>query len=897
MAPMKLRCRVLAVCIAGVVAGSASAGGQSRLPDTEFHDFIQRSFVVELARVLAWRQNRTQEKIVEIVYDVAIDRDRTTRWHVKWLDSKGKPIREASISYPENLLVQGPAFYRTVFDQMCGTDWPASGTNSVDSVVADFWKGAEFTGLSRAESLRAAFKLMGREPLPPEQQYAPQLAGLLTHTALHSFGYAVTLDGVVLARAAAWLCVSESLAGGGAGKTDSLWSPLLFLAGREQAAAALWKKSPIPSAMPNWWELMLSRPASRDVFLFATDPQRHRFAMPFLAYRARMELSDAQNLGRVIGPIFNDEQATLFRLHDYSAMVDRDTGIAGGRALEGLWPALARKAWVEMLSEFSPGTLDYRGYVDDLKRAQTELEKIWPPEPGEAWESDLSLIGFDAVSPLLEHGYAEGWGRLIPVATVTARDLLNFGWEMTGVQMGRRHMFVNEAWSVPERAAKIADTVLPQVSGMDAFFKLKSYKQAKRLLNNVDRLQGVDLLGYRLGLDFVHAASDQSAIGDRAELFYRRCWLRAAQIKHQCRTLWNSGAGDRLVGFADRVHAEGGTLCDADMLRTFLFTLKSADTELELQFAGKHETEERLGRALPHCPSLLMEIAAKRGRRENAGDFEVAQQLERLFWQRPGAYDYAAVFRAYVRAHAYDAAKRFYAQCESVVDDRVGFSNAMGPQRFTLAMMEGDVAGMRAAQRASATGSGAEMIMNIVACAVRDDIAAMQAQLDAMSQRYDREGDEDFKESMAARQKLRDFIPLIPALRDATHADRQKALDFFAKDKYWPTLQWVLTRNCRLGAADAVRFLGGRETDPERRLMVCYLLKDKPGFAIAYGEADAGKWQTMAFVVAHYLRNELLAVPVPAEQPDLMPPGAQSITQAVLDALRKDRLAKPVPAV
>ncbi len=86
---------------------------------------------------------------------------------------------------------------------------------------------------------------------------------------------------------------------------------------------------------------------------------------------------------------------------------------------------------------------------------------------------------------------------------------------------------------------------------------------------------------------------------------------------------------------------------------------------------------------------------------------------------------------------------------------------------------------------------------------------------------------------------------------------------------------------------EAVRFLGGKTTNTERREMVAYLLKDKDLFTRAYDELERGRrhggqqWSNMAFVVVHYLRNELLDMPVPADQTDLKPPGARSLQQVV----------------
>ena len=79
-----------AACLALLAATSAHA--QFYSPDTEFHDRVQRHFVVELARVLAWRENQkdpAHPAIAEVTYDVGISPDRKTTWNVHWLNSSG----------------------------------------------------------------------------------------------------------------------------------------------------------------------------------------------------------------------------------------------------------------------------------------------------------------------------------------------------------------------------------------------------------------------------------------------------------------------------------------------------------------------------------------------------------------------------------------------------------------------------------------------------------------------------------------------------------------------------------------------------------------------------------------------------------------------------------------
>ena len=272
--------------------------------------------------------------------------------------------------------------------------------------------------------------------------------------------------------------------------------------------------------------------------------------------------------------------------------------------------------------------------------------------------------------------------------------------------------------------------------------------------------------------------------------------------------------------------------------------------------------------------------------------FESGRRLEKAFWERPGSdMPFQDIFADYLRAHAYESAKRFYAEAEPFLDERVGFSNQIGPRRFALAMLDNDREAMREALEASATGSAADIVMNMMFALSQNDDKTLERMTDAFHERYP---DADPAKDMAL--KLKGFLALLPAFKNPENPDHGKALDYFGKYNQWPTLQWMYLQKAKLSAEDGVRFLGGKDTDPERRMMVAYLLKDKALFAKTYDDFDASvrndphgdkHWQNMAFVILHWLRNDLLEVPVPAGQTDLKPPGAETLLQAYAKAAGK----------
>ncbi len=863
----------LAAFVAGLLFCAPLARAQFYAPDTEYHDRAQRRFVVELARVIAWRENRAagQPRIAEVTDEVSLSEDRRTVWKIHWLDAAGKSVRDAEVSYPESALTGGAAWYRDVARQLA----PKTATIPLaeDQLAADYWAGAEAAQPSRTASLEAALALA------PEKD-AAKLAGLLAHAALPTLGGGLTLDATLLSRAAAWLCLAEEAVKAPTSKLDSLWAPILFLSAREDAARGAWRKAP-SDAVPlvKWWDFLLARPSSVDAFTFAADPVNRRWAMPILAYQTtRFGLNAA--LPNALLRIYRNATA-LSALHDYGPFLTGTT-IGGGRMMEGAWPALSRRAWITCLRRLHPEPLDFNGYTETLNRVKTDA----PPAND---DDEASVAGLEEAAPLLNLGLSEGTGKLIPAAVVTARDLLNYGWEQNGAQLGARWSFVTESWGVRELGDEIARKSLSVLDGAEYFFVNFPYgynpageapdtwKHLKgKRLADVSRLQEID--GYESDIVIPLRAFNPDK-AQNARLWLKRCWLRPTHLLHQSCELYFAGLRNEITPTLRRLRAEGGPLIETGELMFFAFgltpsgaatTTGSNDLRLELLAAQREPSHTA--------------YEAEWGKLDARPPFEAAQELEKFFWRRPGSdLPYNEIFSLYLRAHAYDAARRFYRQAEAISDDPVGFSNDIGPRRFTLALMERDKAAMDSSARESSSGSYDDMIKYMVLAVARDDFERLAKQVDECLERYP--SDPGDKDDMI--NKLHGFLPLIKAFRDPASPEHGKALDYFAGYAEWPTLQWTFLQNARLSVAESVRFLGGKDTDPERRLMAAYLLKDKDLFTKTYDAYDAQaraggrKWANMGFVVVHFLRNELLDVPVPPEQPDLRPAGAMTLAQAL----------------
>ncbi len=376
--------------------------------------------------------------------------------------------------------------------------------------------------------------------------------------------------------------------------------------------------------------------------------------------------------------------------------------------------------------------------------------------------------------------------------------------------------------------------------------------------------------------------------GENALLWLRRCWLRPAYAMEQSRQMYFGHEWDAYTPEVKRLRAEGGPLIDAAELGFYAFHLRPSGAA---QMPGSDELRRDLVAAQSEPSGVV--VGAMWDADKAGPPFDLARKMEKMFWQRPGDdLPYDQVFTDYIRAHAYESAKRFFTELGEFIDDTVTFSNSTGPRRLTLAMMENDLPGMEEALRGSDSGSYSDMVMNIVSCAAHKDMQGLQNQVNECLERYpphpqNGRGEEDMM------SKLKGFLPLVPALNDPADARHAEALDFFGTYTAWPTLQWVFAKNAKLSADETVRFLGGKFTDDERRMMVAYVLKDKELFNTAYASREESvrrghAWSTMAFVVIHYLRNELMDVPVPAEQPDLKPAGTLSLTGALLARVREN---------
>ena len=473
---------------------------------------------------------------------------------------------------------------------------------------------------------------------------------------------------------------------------------------------------------------------------------------------------------------------------------------------------------------------------------------------------------------------------------MSTRDLLNFGWELSGIQMSSRWRFVAYSWNVDDLGDAIAKQALSQLDGVNLFFaedpcalkpgaKPKGWEYITRPeLTDCKRIQEVD--GNSCNWLAVRTAFNPDR-GENASLWIRRCWLRPWSFRLQGCELYDGNRRAEVTPWLERAHAEGGPLVNNAELALIC---NNYHPHCLADCPGADEFRRKLASSQQEPNSQALRCL--HGDYEEMPRFQAAQDLEKGFWTRPGSkMPYEEVFSDYLRGHAYDAARRFFHEAVPFIDDTVSLSNETGQQRFMLAVIEHDEAGIEEALRASDTGSYGDMLMGMIACAERGNFDALAQALDDGADRYSGES------KMCATMK--GFLPLIPALDNPASADHQKAVDYFGSCQQWPVMQWVLARHAKLSGDELVRFFGGENTDPRRKMLRAVLAGDKDLLDRTYDEFDKvvregkAEWPNMLFVVATDGRNVLDKVPVPASQPDLMPSGATGLVQAVQNQLNK----------
>jgi len=822
---------------------SGLAHGQFYAPDTEFHDIAQRTFAVEAARVLAWQQNLDGGKIAEVKFEVQTTPERETIWSLRWLDAAGKSLREKTVRYPEARLVEGAAYFRDVFRQIAGDDWKAESAPP-DHAAAAFWQGAGSAGASRLEALEIAGKLLPEQKITRAAGCA-RFAGTLVHGAMPMMSNSMSLDSVLLARGAAWLCLAETIAGE---PFDAAWGPIHFLAGREHVAEKLWtdtrpKAREKQSDPERFWDHQLRTPSIAACFVFAAKRENRAFALPAMMYPHRFDTRWTTLLVDSADELLDGGWKA--RLYEYAPNISIRGGWQGRQFSKGA-ASRALSAWLRALQEWKGDPADetkYRAPLAAMRSADGERPPV-----------------FAQLAPLLNLGLDQSSAPLIPVGHVTTRDLLSYGWEQMALQFGSVHREMAE--HDVAAANELAESALTHLSGVEALFP-KAKFTPKHPLADVRRLQ------------FINSSPVRNALRDRAldwrkpaDGMFRRRWLMGSANREFETMLLSAATEDELRATVARLRREGGPSAFHGLI----------EFDKDMKYP---EMIDHLGLRLELASEIpwgvtFREMAVKRAFWRKDDPLKFAQTLEKFGWES-GVVGGAAsdVIAHYLDAGAVAAAKRYAAQVQPFLRERSYAERETLYPLYALAWLENDEAGMASA---------------VAQCELRDEAGADLRVTHALLHGKDKAAAKELRDAKnfsgddEAHAALAAWLPLAPALRDSLHADHQEAIDSFPREHTkWFFLRWALGAEAKLPVEERARLLASPK-EHNAEFFIAGLRGEKDRFAGMFAERTYHMWMPQR-VVASHLRRELLGIPMRDDVPDLKPPHARPAMEIIREAL------------
>lgn len=591
------------------------------------------------------------------------------------------------------------------------------------------------------------------------------------------------------------------------------------------------------------------------------------------------------------GGLWADTVAQVFRgrelanLHNYGPLL-MWVSFDGGRMTEGAWSAVQRREWVGLLSS-AAGNQSFKKYLGEA--ASKELEKpladamnFFGRSLRPNSEEDASLIGLKETAPLINAGRTLGQGPLAPVATLTARDLLNYGWEMTGLQLGTRYRFVEYAWGVHDLARRIRSSAAAEIQGILPFFVNEDAAKSATYRQSLARLQLVDRLYLRAGWSENPFTEKNRS---NAKTFVNRTWLRPREMEWQVRSLWNEDNLTPIIELFDYYEANGGPLA-ASFALNYLGDIKSE--------GFKHLTNgpafvKKFTAKLPYIsaeymPALYSQIM--RGK----DPFERAQLMEKMYWEHPESAYENRIFRNYVIAGAFKSAQRFYGQARRFIQQRstVEVSNGLGRSAYITGYLLGDAELRQAALQDSASGSQSDMEMRIYEAVAFDDLRTLRREVADLIDRYGQNKSPGHPDKM-----LEAFMPHMEALKDRKHARHAAALKFFAGSDAWPIFRWICIEKFGLPKEEAIQFLGGKESALLQRGLVAYLEKDHAGMLEYVNQYNARGVIDDRVILLQTLFDRLEGNKFTREEPDLKPQKVVTLRDIVEDALAAQQLSKP----
>ncbi len=900
---MRIAARILVrliFTIASLLAATA-APGQSYAPETSCHDPVQRVFAVELARILAWRENLAGANIAEVRYEVRCAENGACVWALRWLDAQGALWREIPLFYAAPALTDGAGFYQATAAQLLAHRWTGFGartdkpghpdrTTGAQTLDEAFWDGLGQMGISRMATVRT---VIADEPDLADLQdtaAAARMAGQLLACAVPGHASMLTLDSTLAARGAAWLALVEhfartpdetAVAPGARAASERRWAVVLWLARRQSQATTVWRaagKAPdgatAAARARDWWRFVLAPHEPREFYLEAARHDAPAWTAALLAAGAVAE-DNARDMAACLPLVSHFE---LQSQHDYTPLV------AGARSrphepVIARWIQAARRDWLRTLDDRlkTGGAKDGggAGAAAAVAAARVESERDTTAYP------DSALAGFPPLADLIALACREGAGPLAPAVSVTTRDLLNFGWENTGVQLAARHDFLAACYPAPQLAANFKAAVAAALPQLAVFFQQNNWDPSLPAIDHPDRLQRVEAAAapmiFAPGPVFGIALPAGAAYSPpRCGHMALRGWLLRDQFAWAIRGLAASSTDAlALSGLVRRAHDEGGPVNDRHLLAMFSHP---GFAPLFLRLPDLDDIRALLASRLPsgmfpplariHAWQTLPALTP----------LDRAQSAERAFWETPRDDYLLFALKNYLEANAPDAVARFHDQAIDLMDHPQN-SMAAGVYRLLPAMLDRDETAMNAVldpENALGFARHHPRLYPALALGRLSMIEEMQA---AIAQ---------------ADPQNAFWGKMMPGLLAVWHAldtpQRLPALHAFAAgNSFSIEYLWIFSRAVHLADDERLLLFGGDAATGARACVVARLRGDRDAFDAAwktvFPSGTDNALYTMEHILLWQLRHELFADPRPAGTPDLRPAGWKSVPEQVAGAI------------
>lgn len=849
---------------------------QHYTPEVCLHDASQRMFPVEAARAMAWMENQKADKIAEVTWKVAGEIDGRCEWKIGWKSPQGEEIAGATVTYDLAKLNAGPAYFREVWSQLAkGLHFETGkGMGTAKDLETAFWRGGGRAWGTRMSAVMNAQTWLNQGHPQSNAAEAAELAGLLAQGAAPILGGSCTLDYLMLARAAAWLCHAETLTGTSLTRE---WCVISHLAGREIPASHAWKEAKDATNQDTsswrWWDKVLtSYPMTlKDACLFATTPGQAETGLPFLLAFLRFDTGATKVLENMLPELYGRD---LVSQADYAPLLTEWFVMGRMRGLCFQAGQKNQREWLELLSlQRQPGADELTSEAADT--ADAALAAISEEEG-----KDVAILGLKATGKVVDLGAKAHDGPLRPQAVVSSGELALHGWESSLLVWRGLFEFLDYRMGAHDAAAALVKDVSTAAPSLASMMK-------KLTLPPGETDFPLTWLEYLEDRKICQVAIYQKGRGTpvqgdpgRAIQFLRNCMKRGPTSSYQWRTLFPSNTGEvNSIRLAEMMLKQSSESVLSYACRFYNLGLPENVRE---SFQKQGVTMfEKTRKACPNAYLLQRDMLADELKKAAVPALEAAQKLEAHYWLAPGRDHVDFIFEKYVEANALQAARRFYARALQVDGGSIGFSNTEAPMRWMLAWLEGRKNEMNTAARDAATFSARDLEKQSLHALCQGDRTRTSQIAAAYVQRYG--------PALRATTWLASMLPLLDALKAADNPQHLDAQKQFVKGAEYPDMQFVILRELGISKEDCIKLM---ELDGSRdgtRLLIAYWKGDAQAFQKAresLAKSRRTQMPAMFKIMVAYLNAQLLQLPE-VTSPDLKPEGETQIDVLVRDAIRK----------